>query len=405
MIQTNNTTNNITSSDLPAVLVGGPPDAGKSVLTYNLTQALRERQVPHYVLRANPDGEGDWFMKGDPDTVRQIRADAKSKWSKEFRELVSRDLAKRHLPLIVDLGGYPNPADAAIFAGCTHSILLLRDDKPDDTVTWHSYTRSLTPVAELRSQWEGEAVPPTSENPLKGTLVHLRRPAKAEPYTPLQSTVFKKLVKLVEKLFDYQESSLIQLHLGQSPVETVVNLPKLLKALAPDRGEDGQWTPDLLQPLLSKLPSHAALAIYGRAPVWVYSAVAMHEGSQPFRQFDARLSWVKPPSVKIGSVEKQRDITISKEVQGNAFILRIKPIFGYLDITEANEILFPEPPPQHGVILSGKLPQWLFTSLARLYAQRHVPWIAVNDAHNNSPVVIYSHDTKYPIGKILPTLE
>ena len=399
MIQTSNTTGDITSLDLPAILIGGPPDAGKSVLTHSLTLALRDKQIPHYVLRANPDGEGDWFMKGEPETVRQIRADAKSKWSDTFRHFVSRDLAKRHLPLIVDLGGYPNPADVDIFAACTHSIQLLKDEEPKATETWRHYTKELELVAELRSQWEGEVPPITSENPLKGTLVHLERG------TQIQSTVFKKLVKLVGKLFDYPEDALIRLHLSQAPVNNeIVNLPKLLKVLAPDRGEHGQWSSDLLPRLLEQLPAQTALAIYGRAPVWVYSAVAMYEGSQPLHQFDARLSWVAPPSVKFGTTEKQDNITVTKGVQGDAFIVRIKPIFGYLDITESNKILFPEPPPQHGVILSGKLPQWLFTSLARLYAQRDVPWIAVNDAHNNCPVVIYSHDATYSIGKILPKL-
>src|ERR1700730_1119067 len=65
----------ITPNDLPAVLIGGPPNAGKSVLTYNLTRELRRRRrdgyhdrgIPHYVFRANPDIEGDWFLQDDQD--------------------------------------------------------------------------------------------------------------------------------------------------------------------------------------------------------------------------------------------------------------------------------------------------------------------------------------------------
>src|SRR5438552_6610469 len=45
---------------LPAILIGGPPHTGKSVLTYSLSQALRKRSIEHYVIRASPDGEGDW---------------------------------------------------------------------------------------------------------------------------------------------------------------------------------------------------------------------------------------------------------------------------------------------------------------------------------------------------------
>jgi len=32
---------------LPAILIGGPPHAGKSVLTYSISQALRKRNVDH----------------------------------------------------------------------------------------------------------------------------------------------------------------------------------------------------------------------------------------------------------------------------------------------------------------------------------------------------------------------
>src|SRR5512136_651193 len=58
---------------LPAVLVGGPPHSGKSVLAYALSRALRERGVAHYLLRACPDGEGDWSQEAEQSLVRQIR--------------------------------------------------------------------------------------------------------------------------------------------------------------------------------------------------------------------------------------------------------------------------------------------------------------------------------------------
>ena len=61
----------------PAVLIGGPPNSGKSVLTYNLTQALRERGIQHYVVRAAPDGEGDWVSEADRSLVRTILVPSK----------------------------------------------------------------------------------------------------------------------------------------------------------------------------------------------------------------------------------------------------------------------------------------------------------------------------------------
>ncbi len=120
---------------LPAVLIGGPPHAGKSVLTYNLTQALRQREIAHYVLRANPDGEGDWSQEMNQNIVDLVRVTGK--WTPDFVTRMCVDLERRQLPLLVDTGGLPTEKEIALFRLCTHSLLLLRTDKEDDTQRWH----------------------------------------------------------------------------------------------------------------------------------------------------------------------------------------------------------------------------------------------------------------------------
>ena len=156
--------NNQENKHLPAILIGGAPDAGKSVLTYNLTQTLRKMEIPHYVLRANPDGEGDWYLdwscmgNEDMETVRLLRDQAHRKWSDRFRQRVAEAINNRQLPLIVDIGGLPKEEDTGILLACTHSILLLRDDKEQANEIWRSFTKraSLTPLAELRSSRDQE---------------------------------------------------------------------------------------------------------------------------------------------------------------------------------------------------------------------------------------------------------
>src|SRR6266849_6431229 len=103
---------------LPAILIGGPPHAGKSVLTYSLTQALRKRNIDHYVIRACPDGEGDWSQEIDQDAVRVIRV--KGTWMPSFVERVCRDLERRHFPLLVDMGGRPEAWQTCIL-GTVHT--------------------------------------------------------------------------------------------------------------------------------------------------------------------------------------------------------------------------------------------------------------------------------------------
>src|SRR5438309_10168946 len=111
---------------LPTILIGGPPHAGKSVLTYNLSQALRRHNVPHYVLRASPDGEGDWSQEMNQNTAQLIRV--KGDWTPEFVSRVCADLERRQLPLLVDVGGKPKDDQICILRQCTHAILLVHQN-------------------------------------------------------------------------------------------------------------------------------------------------------------------------------------------------------------------------------------------------------------------------------------
>lgn len=412
MVSTDGTTSDIlTSKDLPAILIGGPPNAGKSVLTYNLTQALRRyeiahpeifhSEISHYVFRASADIEGDWFLRGDLETVDQIVKKVKDyrNWTDVFRALVCRDIPQRHLPLIVDLGGLPKDADTCIFQACTHSILLLKDEDEDASRLWRYFTTTngLIPLAELHSQLEGKSILTAEEPTIKGTITGLKRGAR------IHGRVFDALLEEVIRLFEPYANKLEKFHLDTAQIQPAVNLPKELRALAPDTDE---WTTDRLQPLLATLSAQTAMAVYGHAPNWVYGALAVHASTQAFQQFDARLGWVTPPELQASASEQGSEslIYIKEENHNDAYVILIHPIHNYLDHREADQLLFPEPPPHRGVVVSGKLPLWLFTALARFYVERNVPWIALNDAHDNRPVVIYSQAASHPIGTILPKL-
>lgn len=127
-----------TTNLLPAILLAGPPHCGKSVLAYLLTQRLRERGVAHYLLRAAPDGEGDWFLHGQPNTMRELRLEYKRGFSSSFVHHMSAAVTNRALPLLVDVGGRPQGDQLHILAACSHSILLYRS--ADELVEWRSRT-------------------------------------------------------------------------------------------------------------------------------------------------------------------------------------------------------------------------------------------------------------------------
>ena len=386
-------------NSLPAILIGGAPHTGKSVLTYNLTQALRKREILHYVFRASPDGEGDWFLDGDSEiveTVRQIYI-KDSKWTDTFRQLICRDLSRRLLPLIVDIGGLPTEKDNCIFHACTHSILLLKDDNEELLKTWHNFTTSngLIPFAELHTQTQGHPAVTAQKPVFTGNIVIPRRGMN------ISGKPFNQLVDRVAELFHtYSPVELERLHQDKAPAGYIVHLRERLEELAP---YDDVWSPSYLESLLAELSTQEPLCVYGRGPDWLYGALALHARTQHFYQFDQCLGWIEPPLLQPGTPDlvSQSIVRITPETREGTFLVTIRPVHNYLDYVEATQLVFPEPPPDHGVIVSGKLPLWLFTALARFYAERDVPWIALNYARVNQAFVIYSRVSTHVIGGVL----
>ena len=380
---------------LPAILIGGPPHAGKSVLTYSLTQALRKRNIDHYVIRACPDGEGDWSQEIDQDAVRVIRV--KGTWMPSFVERVCRDLERRHFPLLVDMGGRPEAWQTCILSNCTHSLLLLHPHDEQTIQFWRQLVEEngLLPLAQLYSVLDGTSAITSEEAVLQGTLTGLNRNSVA--HGPL----FNLLVERVASLFSsYSSEELKKGHLASAPAE-VVDLDAFLQIWAP---QTKRWKPEMMSLLLAELPTNTPLAVYGRGPNWLYGALVMQTGNEPFYQFDSRLGWVSPPPLQINTVDVDRlpALRTWTEEYTEATVLKIDIVTKYLDYTEAEHLSFPPVPTERGLILSGVMPHWLVTALVRLYSGMGVAWIATYYPQSKKAVVVYSRTEQPEIGDYVP---
>lgn len=383
---------------LPALLIGGPPNAGKSVLFYSLTKTLHERGVRHHAIRACPDGEGNWYQEIhrelDPETIRLLRI--KKAWSESFVEGICRDLERRHLPLLVDMGGRPQDWQMCILQACTHSLLLLRSDEPESADFWRALVKraSLLPLAEVSSERDGTSTI-TSETPiLQGTLTGLERGI------PAQGALFDALVERIAVLFtSYSLEELEQAKLALAPTEFTVNLDPLLRKLDPQAKE---WKPAMLSRLPKELPGHTSLAVYGIGPGWLYGALAASAGQQPFYQFDPRIGWLAPPLLKIGTQSSSEEIVIQVREYRDALVLSIHITNDYLDHLQAEQLTFPPVPSERGVILDGKMPLWLLTALVRLYSEAGVEWIACHQPTLKGAVVVTSRVKAHVPGELIP---
>lgn len=377
----------------PAIIIGGPPDSGKSVLTANLTQILRKRGVDHYVLRACPDGEGDWTHLADQEQVRTLLVPRQ--WTPSFVEHICRDLERRHLPLLVDVGGRPQPWQEVIFDHCTHAILLTRDEASHrawlDRVTGHG----LILLADLRSELEGENSLTEKLPVLRGTLAGL------EWGTRLKNPLFEALTERLTRLFAYDVEALRQVHLDAAPVETVIDLDRLARTLnVPRRQEQAVWEPRHLPDVLDYLPQAVPLGAYGRGPNWLYATLALLAAPSPFVHFDVRLGWVEPRSLRLKSPAPTAPLQIQIHERPDYVHLEGLLPTAYVDYGQLNTLTVPPVRAGAGVILSGKLPHWLTTSLALTY--RAAPWIAVYQPQLKGAAVVYSTDQAWPVGNRLP---
>lgn len=369
----------------PAIVIGGPPHSGKSVLTYLLTRQLRQERVAHYVLRACPDGEGDWSQEAPPDTVRLLRQ--KGAFSKTFVDRVCRDLARRHLPLIVDVGGKPTLDQERILDQCTHAVLISATAEGLDEWRDRVERHGLAIIAEVRSVLDGTDRIDARVPVLRGQIAGLERlNATAGP-------VALELAQRLQQLLTYPETELKSYHSSHAPTDLVIDLERLGDRVGV---ASHSWTPEHLPRALDEIPA-APIAIYGRGPNWLYAALALHAGQYAVYLFDPRLGWVKPSSLTCAPSAEPSVISWKIAVHKHYTWIDLSSIPSYLDYDEVNGTLLPELDPQRGVVISGKIPFWLTAGVA--LACRHHPWIAVVQAQRyDQGIIVTSRVEEYRPG-------
>ncbi|GAC1464553.1 MAG: hypothetical protein NVS2B14_09970 [Chamaesiphon sp.] len=146
----------------PALMVVGPPDSGKSVLSHALFQALLPENPNVYLQRAHWDGEGNYLLDLGPkstDAEREtFKAANRGELTEQFFPYQAQailNLRRQKSLVIVDVGGMVQPEKQPMLEACTHYLII--SSQPEAVDSWHEFCRdrgNLTPVAVIRSTLE-----------------------------------------------------------------------------------------------------------------------------------------------------------------------------------------------------------------------------------------------------------
>lgn len=390
-------------NQFPAVLIGGPPHSGKSVLVHALTLALRARHVDHYVLRATPDGEGDWSNVADQSLVQALRR--KGKFNPQFVSSTISYLQDRQIPLLVDVGGRPTAEQEALFALCTHAILLVgeRAGEPgrfeQDLAEWQAMLarQHVSIVAVLRSVLDGTQMVTTTEPTITATIAGLERGQI------VSGTVVELLIDRVVAILTSGRIDISDQHQASAPDGLFVNLTRALHSLRPGASE---WLPADLPALATLIAADEPLAVYGRAPNWVYTQMALHAGVGSVWFFNTREGWIELPQLPLvrdllaHEPGRQRGWFVTQQDEKEYTLLTLTRDGQNLDAERPEQLPLPEPPRGAGLVLSGQMPHWLIAAAAKaLFPERQ--WLAVYQPHLNGAVVVWSNNPEYPLGHVL----
>ena len=150
-----------------SIIIGGPPNSGKSVFSNALRKTLAKYQpeAQIYLHRANWDGEGNHTYETPEELAEKLKQRNKNKLHlKPNAEKLVPEYFTYHAQstanirqvvdiTLVDVGGKADIAKNPVIEQCTHYIIISSD--PEKIQEWHElFSQKLQPLAVIHSVLE-----------------------------------------------------------------------------------------------------------------------------------------------------------------------------------------------------------------------------------------------------------
>jgi CRISPR-associated protein Csx3 len=372
----------------PAVLIAGPTDPERTRLINQLSHALAQQHVSHYVLR-----DMSMAAPGDDATalLGAICPCPQHAGTRDRAAQVNHAVAHRHLPVLLDMPtGGPDALDRPAIH-CTHALVIVPG--MDNPRPWQEAVagQGLVLLAVIRIDMDGQDQVSLVASVLHGVI--------GGGGDPVAGPCFSALLTRLAQICGYDAEALYRAHLALLDLDLVLHIERPIYPLPAH--PDGVWQPDELPTLLASLPLDEPLGIYGRGPIWLYAALAACAAPAHTVVFDRCQGWVTVP--RLGMTTRpdmpHRYWQITR-LSPACIALHVTLPDGYLDQREAAAFALPAVPSDQGVVLTGNLPAWLWAALAQTYTP--AAWIACCAPDDDQAVVVYSRQTTVPVGSTWP---
>lgn len=343
------------------VVICGSPHSGKSVFIGGL-QANLPRNI-YYTFRACPDGEGTWTYR-DKGT-EQLRR--KGKFTPEFVQWCCTTLSKPELTQItlVDVGGRMSEENAQIMSKCTHAIIL--DNNVEMIGEWVDFAEEcgLQVIAKLHSDYNGHN--DSTEGEIM-SIHHLERGEQSVKQRPTIKKVAELLLNLTVAPDTNKGENMITINglaeaIGKKLEEITLPNGRVIESIK----WEGSDLPKISKHLHNTYMG-AIVQVDGAAPAWLITAIT-HELHPSEVELNSPDGYVRVGCQKPSGEGEGNNLEFKTSREGGVLTVLCQQKDPSIPLSPSDLKGVTPPDCEMGdiVVLSGRMPNWMTTSLAMSY--------------------------------------